>query len=111
MLYSANAGVLTRPPKLSWVSAEQESFKTKRTLFRFKGDASLEEWACETSSTVASNVVDNIGGLGLGAKDRVDLQPTEDQKGAVFTSQLYSRNIRAEMYTDIDEKVIQEIDQ
>lgn len=47
--------------------------RTKRTLFRFKSDESLEEWACETSSTAPAGMVDNMAALGL-AKDRVDLE-------------------------------------
>jgi hypothetical protein len=39
------------------------------------------------------------------------LQRTECGKGAVFTSQLYARNMRAEMYTEMSEDVLEEIDQ
>jgi len=86
------------------------TLRTKRTLFRFKSEESLEEWACETSSTAPAGMVDNMSALGL-AKDRVDLQRTECGKGAVFTSQLYARNMRAEMYTEMSEDVLEEIDQ
>jgi hypothetical protein len=39
------------------------------------------------------------------------LQLTECGKGALFTSQLYSRNMRAEIYTEMSEDVLEEIDQ
>lgn len=38
------------------------------------------------------------------------LQRTECGKGALFTSQLYSRNMRAEIYTELSEDVLEEID-
>lgn len=81
-----------------------KSFKSKRTLFRFHNEGTLDAWETESSTTVPIGAM--TMGVGTAARDFVDVAiNAEKGKGAVFTANLYSRNSRGEMFTTFDDKL------
>lgn len=76
------------------------SFKSKRTLFRFRGEESLAGWEARSVVPKESGVM----GMDLGGvrpRDFVDLAANGEKGYAVLTANLYSRNARGEMFTNL----------